>query len=162
MTDIARVRAMADQGLSPAEKALAMADMERNRRMIIKRTSELSGGSAGVVMANIQGANIGLNKGSLNMAAMDAQLRRQGTLQALNASRTEEQLNQYKFGLKNTAFNQNQEAWAGLLKAGLANVYGSYERKNNQEKLDAVTAQYGTGANNTTYNYPTIPTGTND
>lgn len=133
----------ATTGLSPEENALARQDIENVRRADVKNIIGLSGGNAGVALANIGTAGTRAQRGLLDLGVRNERLKmakKQRADQLTGAvARNERQLLQDDLN----AFNQNQQAAANLTQAGLSNFFGSLAEQKAQKAADERAKKYG-------------------
>ncbi|MCC7514542.1 MAG: hypothetical protein IT212_07600 [Bacteroidia bacterium] len=132
-------------GLTPEERRLAESGIESNRQVDVANIVNQSGGSGGTALANIRQGSVGANDAITNLNVKDNLLRQQKQAYADQQANyvnsligRQAEMKRKLFEDKMGAFQQNQNAGAELVNAGLSNILAGDRLKNEKafnEKL---------------------------
>lgn len=111
-----------DMGLLPQEKDYMNMNAEKAYAYDVKNINKMSGGSAGVALANLGRAGNSLSENYMKIAATDAAQRDQNWNNFANAASQVENVNQYKFGLKYDQAMNNKMAGSKLASDAITNI----------------------------------------
>lgn len=135
----------AKYGISPEERNITERGIQGAREADVANIVNQAGGSGGTALANIRAAGNQAQNNLGNLSAESERLRFEKQRYANNLIGQKAAMQRQLFGDKMNAFEQNQQAGAGLLGAGIQNAFGALRYTGealNQNKL----AKTGTGA----------------
>lgn len=134
----------ANMGLSPAEYGNAANRIESNRANVMRAISGVAGGDVGTIVGNARMASIDANRSRLDLESANNRMKQQNEARADNLVAAVAQQRQQVFAQNMNMFNQQQAASAGLMSAGLENLFGSISSRENQNRIDERADKYGT------------------
>lgn len=140
-------------GFTEGEKSAAKDQIEMNRRGMVYGIQNYAAGNAGTAAANSRMAARDANAAYVGLAAEDARLKES---KAENADQMAARMQEAKrriFEDDLNAYDQNQQAGAALISAGLGNFFGNQVYRDTQNRMDERDKKYG----GISFTLPTAP-----
>jgi len=132
-------------GISPLEREIANTGIERTRRASAQNVMNLSAGSAGTALGNLQAGSMVADESIKNLSLGSEQIRLQKKQYADSMVGQRAAMKKQLFNEKLNAFNVDQEAGAALLGSGISNYIGSQRYAKQLESNKEVAAITGQG-----------------
>jgi len=132
-------------GISPLEREIANTGIERTRRASAQNVMNLSAGSAGTALGNLQAGSMVADESIKNLSLGSEQIRLQKKQYADSMIGQRAAMKKQLFNEKLNAFNVDQEAGAALLGSGISNYIGSQRYAKQLEANKEVAAITGQG-----------------
>jgi hypothetical protein len=138
-----RAQQNATFGFTPELMAQQKARIESNRRGVVGNISQFSGGNVGMAVGNSRMATIDANQSNLALAAASQQSQQQKQGYADNLTSQVASANRRIFEDSRQNVMMNQQVGANLIGAGLSNLFGSMQYKDQQNRIDDRMNKYG-------------------
>jgi hypothetical protein len=129
------VRLRAEYGLNPYERTQAENAIERSFAAERKIINNASGGSLDVIMNNSAAAAIRANNARLGLEVESTKLQEDKERYTDNITMRAIQANEQEFQRKYDKYLAGEEAAAGLIGAGIANVVGQSQKNQYQQMM---------------------------
>lgn len=136
---LSRAKTDATYGFDPATRSTYEKDIEGARMDVINLASQLGGGNPQNVMAQARTATNQYAGNMLDFASADARFKLDKQRYSDSLIQDKVRQDRIRFQDKLNEFNQNQQAGAELISAGIENVLGSRRAERNKEMIDNIS-----------------------